>query len=185
MTTGIRIYLVRHGQAAANWFDDPDPGLNDKGIAQARAMAEILSPLGPLNLVTSPMRRARETAEPLAEAWTVTPKIVEAVSEVPSPDIEPALRRKWLKDLFFGTWSEAGPDLRKWRGGVIETLASLSRDTVVVSHYVAINAAVGEAQGSDKVLCFHPDNASATCLENDQGKLKLIKLGRQAGTTVL
>ena len=39
-----------------------DPGLDPVGFEQARDLAARLGPLGPLPLVTSPLRRTRETA---------------------------------------------------------------------------------------------------------------------------
>ena len=48
----MKLYLVRHGHAAAGWGDHPDPGLDALGRAEAEAMAERLAPLGPLPLVS-------------------------------------------------------------------------------------------------------------------------------------
>jgi broad specificity phosphatase PhoE len=56
------IYLIRHGQAEAGWNTHRDPGLDDTGRQQAEAAARALADRGPLPIVVSPMRRARETA---------------------------------------------------------------------------------------------------------------------------
>ena len=64
-----RIHLVRHGQAAAGFGAHKDPGLNDIGRQQAAAVAELLAPLGPLPIYSSPLARAYETAQPLASLW--------------------------------------------------------------------------------------------------------------------
>jgi|TARA_B110000263_G_scaffold189153_1_gene166807 broad specificity phosphatase PhoE len=56
------LYLVRHGQAAASWGEDPDPGLNALGHGQAARMAAALAALGPMPIMISPLRRTRETA---------------------------------------------------------------------------------------------------------------------------
>jgi len=61
-----RLYVVRHGRATAGWNIDPDPALDDVGRQQAVVAAERLAPEGPLAIVSSPMRRCRQTAEPLA-----------------------------------------------------------------------------------------------------------------------
>ena len=34
-----RVYMVRHGRAAAGWNVDPDPGLDDLGRSQSLAVA--------------------------------------------------------------------------------------------------------------------------------------------------
>jgi len=57
-----KLYLVRHGQAAASWGEDPDPGLNALGHGQAARMAAALAALGPMPIMISPLRRTRETA---------------------------------------------------------------------------------------------------------------------------
>ena len=69
------IQLVRHGRAAAGWDTDPDPGLDAVGRSQADALAERLGPSTPLPIVTSPFRRCRETAAPLAVRWAATPVV--------------------------------------------------------------------------------------------------------------
>ncbi|MBV9044707.1 MAG: histidine phosphatase family protein, partial [Alphaproteobacteria bacterium] len=64
-----RIYMVRHGKAAAGFGEDMDPGLDATGKAQAEAVAQKLAPLGPLAILSSPLKRAQETAAPLAALW--------------------------------------------------------------------------------------------------------------------
>lgn len=67
-----RVLFLRHGESASN--ADPDSAalpaevgdrLSERGRAQARAAAETLRDTGATRLITSPMRRARETAEEL------------------------------------------------------------------------------------------------------------------------
>ena len=55
------IYLVRHGEAAAQWSEDLDPGLSDLGRRQAADVGARLREIGPLALVSSPLARARES----------------------------------------------------------------------------------------------------------------------------
>ena len=50
-------------------------------------------------------------------------------------------------------------------GRVIEALREISEETVVVSHYIAINVAVGSAIGDDRITCFRPDYCSCTVLD--------------------
>jgi len=80
-----RIYLVRHGRAAADWGSHVDPGLDDVGRTQAEAMASELAPKGPLPLVASPLRRTRETAAALERRWELGARIEPRVGEIPSP----------------------------------------------------------------------------------------------------
>ena len=70
----MRVHLLRHGESLSNAapgkvaLDDREGDrLTDRGRAQAAAAAEHLGGRGITRLVASPMRRARETAAPIAE----------------------------------------------------------------------------------------------------------------------
>ena len=80
-----RVYMVRHGRAAAGWNVDPDPGLDDLGRSQSLAVASKLSSLGPLAVMSSPLLRCQQTAFPLATAWKQDVVIEPLVGEIPSP----------------------------------------------------------------------------------------------------
>jgi broad specificity phosphatase PhoE len=181
-----KLYLVRHGRAAARYDQDVDPGLDDVGREQARAVAADLAPLGPLPIVTSPLRRTRETAAPLEEAWNVKARVESAVGEIKSPTDDVAERSAWLGAILRGerSWGDLDDDRLRWRDDVIGALLRLDEDSVVVTHYIAINAAVGVAIGDDRVAHFRPDNCSCTVFETHGSSLRLIELGRQAETTV-
>lgn len=188
-----RLYLVRHAKPAASWGEDPDPGLDATGIAQARATAEELAgSLSRLPLFTSPMRRCRETAAPLAQLWFCDAELMPTVAEIPSPSLGLAARHDWLIAAMRGTWQQlyanAPPgsiDYLAWRRQLIDSLLAIDRDCVISTHFIALNVAVGAAQRRDEVVCFRPDYASVTVLEVDGGRLRVIELGRQAETLVL
>src|SRR5512144_548678 len=96
------IRLVRHGQAAAGFSDDHDPGLDEVGVLQAREMSAVLAPLGPLPVVVSPLRRTLETARPLEQAWGVSAAVDRRVAEIPSPTRDLAERGAWLSRAMAG-----------------------------------------------------------------------------------
>src|SRR5262249_19510532 len=118
----IRLYLVRHGKAAAAFSEAPDPGLDAVGAAQAEAMAERLAPLGPMPIVTSPLKRTRQTAAPLERRWRFTARVMSAVSEIPSPMADPATRGEWLRGVMASVWSAQPAELRAWRQDVVDAL---------------------------------------------------------------
>jgi len=180
-----KIYLVRHGRAAASWDADHNPGLDALGREQAVRAASALAPLGPLGLIASPMARTRETAAPLAQAWNCMPRIEERVSEIPSPVADLSQRGHWLRDVMIRSWAELDRDLQQWRANVLDALKALATDTVVVTHYVVINVAVGDATDDDRVINFRPDNCSVTILELEDGRLNLLRRGDEAATRVL
>ncbi len=180
-----RLYLIRHGKAAAGWDADPDPGLDETGRAQAEAAAEKLAPLGPLPIISSPLRRTRETAVPFERRWGGTVRIEPAVGEIASPVADLSKRGEWLRGVMRSRWPELDPWLPAWRDTVAAALLAVEADTVVVSHFVAINAAVAVATGDERVLVFRPDNGSCTIIETGPGRLSLIELGSEGETRVL
>lgn len=178
-----RLYLVRHGRAASG-FDTADPGLDELGRSQADKVARTLAPKGPLAIVSSPLLRTRQTAKPLSLLWKRELAIEDAVAEIPSPpELSLADRVRWLQQIMEGSWREVGPALATWRERVIATLVSLPEDSVVFSHFVAINVALGAATETDRVLAFSPDNCSVTLFETDGTKLTLIERGAEAPRT--
>jgi broad specificity phosphatase PhoE len=179
-----KIYLVRHGQAASAWGLEKDPGLDDLGRSQAQAAAQIIAPLGPLAIISSPRARTRETARPLAKIWKIEPAIEERVGEIRFPSETPADRVRWLKEVMVDQWPNLDTDLQHWRREVIAALLAIETDTVVFTHYIAINAAVGYATEDNRVRSFSPDNASITIMETNGNKLFLIKHGVEAVTNV-
>jgi broad specificity phosphatase PhoE len=78
-----------------------------------------------------------------------------------------------------GSWADA-PGLDPWRRGVIDALARIQEDSVVVTHFVAINVAVGHALGDDRVLACQPQNCSCTVLDVDGDHVNVVALGEQA-----
>jgi broad specificity phosphatase PhoE len=178
-----RLYLVRHGRAVAGFGESHDPGLDEVGRQQANNVAQELAPRGPLPIVSSPLRRTRETAAPLAKRWNVNPAIEAAVAEIPSPTENLQERVVWLREFMAGSWRNATPMLAAWREDAINALLAIREDTVIFSHYIAINVAAGAALGDDRVVLFSPDNCSVSIFENDGGTLRLIEKGREAALT--
>jgi broad specificity phosphatase PhoE len=65
------VYLVRHGQTPLNAAGVLrgllDPSLDETGRDQARRLGAALGPAMPSAVVASPLRRARQTAQPVAD----------------------------------------------------------------------------------------------------------------------
>ena len=187
-----RLYLIRHGKPSAAWGEaDDDPGLDEAGQAQANAARDWLlaRPPGerPTLVVSSPLRRCRETAQPTADALGVTLQIDRAVGEIPTPEgLGHAERPEWLRQAMQGTWAGIRGDLDydAWRGDILAALAARG-NTAVFSHFVAINGAVSKLLGLDRVLAFRPDHASITILETDGRTVTLVEKGAEASTGVL
>ncbi len=195
------IYLIRHGRTESGDRHDPDPGLDAVGHAQAIEAAELCLARLPqrLPLISSPLRRCRETAAPLAEHWRSVPTINPKVRELPSPTSEPLARAAWLAEVLPGTWQALaasgdrqstgyGERLAAWRTGLLQAACDCPTDSVIVTHFVAINSLVAEALASDQVSGYRPDNASITVIQtrgHDGRAIQLLERGREIGTRVV
>ena len=180
------IFLVRHGEAAAAWGQDPDPGLSELGKQQATAATEKLLPkLGDaIQVISSPLLRAQETARPLIEVRQAELVINNAFREIPAP-VPLAERQTWLRGFMQQTWSEQPEELLQWRATALAQLQQLTTPTVVFSHFLVLNAVVGAIEAHSETLFFWPDNASITHLElGSNGELSLVALGKQMDTVI-
>ena len=82
----MRLYFVRHGESEANVLRvisnrGRQHGLTERGWAQARALAERLADVGVVQVYSSPLLRAVQTAETLAQAWGVPYAVTDALRE--------------------------------------------------------------------------------------------------------
>ena len=190
-----KIYMVRHGKAAAGWDGDADPGLDVTGHAQAEAVAQDLAArlTSPVAVYTSPLLRCRETAMPLATMWQTQAIVEPRVAEIPSPIEDLVARTEWLRRVMAGSWAElssdpesAGIDFARWQSDVVAALVTLgtSQDIVVFSHFIALNAAFCAATGADQIVAFRPDNCSVSVFETDGTALTLLTQGHEAVTQV-
>ncbi len=187
-----RVHVIRHGRPASTWGGaDVDPGLDAQGREQAEAVAREILALPererPNRVVSSPLRRCRETAQPLAEALGVDVLIDPRVGEIPTPAaLSAAERPDWLRRAFGGRWDQVAGDLDyvAWTKSVAGALAERA-GAAVFSHFVALNAAVSAATGDPKVAAFRPDHCSLTVFEIDGDRLILARKGREADSQVL
>ncbi|HEX6246650.1 MAG TPA: bifunctional RNase H/acid phosphatase [Nocardioidaceae bacterium] len=141
------LVLVRHG--ATDHTSDKrfsgrgghDPSLNADGLAQVRAVADWLAPLGEEIdvLLSSPLRRTRETAEIIADRLGHTVQVDEGLAE--------AAFGTW-EGLTFHEVQQAYPDdLDAWLGSLdvapgghgdsfkeMDTMVRRTRDRILSSH---------------------------------------------------
>jgi probable phosphoglycerate mutase len=113
-------YLIRHaendflGQRLPGWL--PGVHLNERGVAQARALAEVLASVRLAALYSSPLDRALETAEPLARAKGLEIRIRPELGEVKVGQWEgESLRRLRRRKLW--TVIQQAPSLARFPDG--------------------------------------------------------------------
>jgi len=107
-----RIFLLRHAESADPTVfhgAESDIGLSERGVRQAAEVAAYLATRRPDRVISSAMRRARETAAPIAQACGV-PHL-----------IEPGLHERKVGAMSGkprGTGEDAWPEtLRRWQAG--------------------------------------------------------------------
>ncbi len=107
------------------------------------------------------------------------------MTEIPSPDGVPLGERvPWLREAMRGTWGDLGDRYTTFRDGIVDRLLGCEVDTVVFSHFIAINAVIGAATGDDRVVIRSLDNCSITVVEVRDDGLHLVEGGREADTLI-
>lgn len=82
----MKIYFVRHGESEANLTGtfsnrDLEHHLTETGVQQARELALRLAPTRPSFLWSSPILRARQTADIISEEIGIAPQVTDALRE--------------------------------------------------------------------------------------------------------
>jgi alpha-ribazole phosphatase/probable phosphoglycerate mutase len=107
-----RLILVRHAEPSeavrGRCYGRLDIGLSPHGRRHARAIAERLADMDVGAIFTSPLRRARQTAAPIAAAHGLDPVVDDRLSEIDFGELEgltydeierdrPGLFRRWAE----------------------------------------------------------------------------------------
>lgn len=153
----MALILVRHGRTDANASGlllgrRLDPGLDDLGRRQARALAPVVTDAA--RAISSPLRRARETADALGLPVEVDERWAEIdygeLDGTPMAEVVPATWALWRSDLDFAPpGGESLRDLAARIRPACEDLAeeAMAHDVVVVTHVSPIKATVAWALG--------------------------------------
>jgi ribonuclease H / adenosylcobalamin/alpha-ribazole phosphatase len=179
------LVLVRHGvtdstkgKLFSGGLASSNPPLNDEGREQARATGEWLAPLsGTFDaLVSSPVRRTRETAEILAEFFDLAVEEEHGIAEMEFGTWDgmsfTEVHEKWPDEL--GSWlgdlesaPHGGESFRAVEKRVLEgrdrMVASYAGQTVVVvSHVTPIKTLVADALGAPLEAVYRMELAPAS-----------------------
>lgn len=190
---GTEIYLVRHGDAVPGADEitagdyDAQP-LSALGRAQAAALAARCRGLPLAAVYSSPIRRARQTAEAVAEVTALPVEIEPELREIDlrgvrpdlPPDLPPAERIARLhgylhaivaQALAAGVWAaipgvEPAAHVRARMQGALRRIAARhpGQRVVAVSHSGAINAAVAAALDLPRDFFFPAANTSISII---------------------
>jgi broad specificity phosphatase PhoE len=157
LIAGARLYLVRHGEVenprGVVYGHLPGFGLSVRGRAQVRAAAAYLGGRlrGRPELFTSPLQRAVETAELLAEDLGAAEPEVALVPEVDARlseagSILDGLPRRFAPAAYLGRWLDATARARQESPShVLARMVAALRE--ILSRAAAAGAAAGPADG--------------------------------------
>ena len=175
----MELIFVRHGrpQHVQKLDGTPaDPPLADIGHAQAAAVAEWLSEESIDQIYTSPMRRARETAEPIEKRLGLTAIVRADISEfgkdassyVPMEILKETNRAAW-EAMASGSMGGAGGKLSSWYSNTVNELERIIKDhsghrIAVICHGGVINAYLSVCLDIDikQFMKFDVDYTSVT-----------------------
>lgn len=158
------LYLVRHGRTPANaaglLLGRLDPDLDGQGLSQISRLTGVLP--AEARVVTSPLRRARQTADALGRPVTVDDRWIELDygdwDGLPLGEVSADDWARWRSDVHFAppggeSLAQLGSRVREACGELLEEAAA--RDVVVVSHVSPIKAAVAWALGVDDGVAWN------------------------------
>jgi broad specificity phosphatase PhoE len=115
MAGSNEVLLVRHGETEDNAADRfqgrRDTQLNDRGREQSRALAQSLRGEGLRAIYTSPLQRARATAQIVGDALGLEPVLDERLMEVDAGDWS-GLRYAAVEQAELRRWRAADPAFR-------------------------------------------------------------------------
>jgi broad specificity phosphatase PhoE len=157
------VHLVRHGEvdnpAGLLYGRLPDYHLSELGRDMARAVAEDLQARDIAHLRCSPLERAQETIEPIAEALglpvTTDERVIEAENYLQGLKVSfPGLLRRprfwwYFRNVLKPTWGEPYREIvARMRLAMKDAVeAAAGHEAVIVSHQLPIWMARCDAEG--------------------------------------
>jgi probable phosphoglycerate mutase len=175
----MELILVRHAQPvrvdAGDVDGAADPGLSGAGRAQAERLAAWLAGDAPDALLTSPLRRARETAAPLADTLGMPVEVVGDLAEydaaageyIPIEELRAAKDERWYATIE-GRWADVGGvDPAVFQRQVVPAFEAViarfpGQRVVLFTHGGVLNVYLAEVLGIAAPLWFHPEYTSVS-----------------------
>jgi 2,3-bisphosphoglycerate-dependent phosphoglycerate mutase len=171
--TSMELILVRHGLPIRREnVDGPaDPDLSTDGHAQAKHFAEYMSLEHIDAIYTSPMKRAMQTAAPLAHLKNIAPIVVDGVAEydqhsneyIPVEELKASNDPRW-QEIVKGGWDSDEP-AEEFSTRVNDALNDIVRQNkggrvVVTCHGGVINEYLSKVLGLQTGQFFYPNYTS-------------------------
>lgn len=173
----MKLVLIRHGRPDESHATRPhDPSLMASGLRQAEAVAQRLVRRGITRIVSSPLTRALETAQPLSQRLSLPIEIIDGWAEA-DRHAQRYRSTETLRALGATEWARfldnpvayLGGDAQRFRGEVLAALAATlalpsAGPVAVFTHGLAINVVLSHALGLPRIVHFAPGYGSVTQL---------------------
>src|SRR6202012_5080701 len=173
----MQVLLVRHAlPLRSEPGEGSDPDLSDEGRAQVQRLPDALARCPTSRVVSSPQRRAIQTAEPVATARALAVEIDDRFAEydralpayIPVEQIRAEMPEEWARLAEGHLPSAVDEDAfrARVRAAVDDLVAAADADDTgaVFSHGGGINLVLHEILGTARLLSFPVDYASVTRL---------------------
>lgn len=169
----MELILVRHALPVRreNTIGPADPELSQDGVAQALLFARYMESEHIDVIYSSPLQRAQQTAEPLAQLKNMIPVIVDGVAEfdqhsqeyIPVEELKAANDPRWA-EMINGTWTTP-EEAQEFTDRVVDALELIIKDNrggrvVVTCHGGVINEFLAHVLGLDNRQFFYPNYTS-------------------------
>ena len=186
----MELWLIRHAlPVRIDGGDAPaDPGLAAEGTEQADRLAGWWAPFGADHVYASPMRRAQETAAPLAAALDREVTTVEGLKEfdahlstyIPIEELR-ADEVAWQAAVAAWVSPEAEAGRQEFRANVVAAIddiagAHAGRRVAVVCHGGVINAYLSTVIGLPATMFFEPSYTSVSRVIHSGANRQLVSV---------
>jgi 2,3-bisphosphoglycerate-dependent phosphoglycerate mutase len=195
----MELIIIRHGLPLRIEKTDgsaADPELSPEGIIQAGKMALWLKNEKLDAIYCSPMKRARQTAEPLAEIKQLDTVIEEGIAEIdqhssayiPIEEIKAKHPEQWQEIIKKGndTFFNEIQDLGHFRATVVKSLENIvannsGKRVAAVCHGGVINIWAAHILEMEKSLFFNPQYTSLNrFMASSSGVHSIVSLNESA-----
>ncbi len=173
----MQLLLVRHAlPLRSDHGEGSDPDLSETGLAQVTRLPAALARFPISRVVSSPQRRASQTAEPVAAVRELAVEIDDRLAEydrdlpayIPVEQIREEFPQEWARMAQGHLPSAVDEDAfrARVRAAVDDIVAAAGPDDTVAafSHGGVINVVLHEILGTSRLLSFPVDYASVTRL---------------------
>ena len=177
MVARVQLLLIRHALPLRSQpGEGADPELSDVGVEQAQRLPEALDRHPIARVLSSPQRRAQQTAQPVADALGLPVEVDDRLAEY-DRDLAHYVPIEQIREEFPDEWERlarghlpSGVDEEAFVARVFaaidDVVASGDHDDTVAlfSHGGVINVILHRILGTEQLLIFPIDYASVTRL---------------------